>query len=65
MEHFVVFEIFVTRLFSKSMYRKTSFVSVAANDAPIKKSPSIKYWRSGGRFSFLFTLKLLKFSYIL
>ena len=31
------------------LYLKASFVKVVANEAPMKKSPSIKYLRSGGR----------------
>lgn len=34
-------------------YLKASFVSVDARAAPMKKSPSIKYCRRGGRFSFV------------
>jgi len=39
-----------------SAYLKASLVNVADKAAPMKKSPSIKYWRKGGRFSALATL---------
>lgn len=34
-------------------YRRANFVRVDARAAPMKKSPSIKYWRNGGLFSLL------------
>ena len=47
--------------FTNFPYRRASFVKVDAIDAPMKKSPSIKYCRSGGRFSFLLFLKKKRF----
>lgn len=32
----------------KVLYRRESFTNVVPNAAPMKKSPSIKYWRIGG-----------------
>ena len=36
-------------LLTASLYLKASLVNVVANEAPMKKSPSIKYFLSGGR----------------
>lgn len=42
---------------ARSPYLRASFVKVDASEAPIKKSPSIKYWRNGGLLSLFGLLK--------